>query len=70
MSTFQSESYTNTNINVGYHSIIKNDLSSDDKETKHKQEYSNIYQNQQLLDKYVQTKKVFDYMSEFTPERS
>lgn len=61
MDTFQTESYAH--IDLDYHPIIKKDLISygsyDDKETKHKQEYSNIYHHKQLLDKYVQSKKTF-----------
>ena len=71
MNTFQTESHAY--IDVDYHPIIKKDLrsygSSDDKETKHKQEYSNIYHHKQLLDKYVQNQKTFTASSlpnEFT----
>jgi len=69
MNTFQTASYTN--IDLGYHPILKNGLenygSSDDKETKHKQEYSSIYQSQQLFNNYVQNQESSYYISEFTP---
>ena len=46
---------------------LKNNESPDDKETKKKQEHSNIYQSQQLLDKYVQDQESCYHMTKFTP---